>query len=503
MTKEELYYLPASELLKHIQTEKERLIEEKAIKKSKPLPTIMDEEKPYELPEGWEWVRLGEIINYKNGFAFSKKHMNENGEGIPVIKSQNIMTKKVIISKKTERVSSLSDKMKEHFVSKNDLLMVLSSQSSNVEPLGVTAIYELDSPSLLNQRVLKMSSIMVNTKYIYYVLNSPDFHYLLSHKAAGSAQANLKLEHVLEMVLPLPPLYIQDQIVQKLEKLSEMKDSLFSHAESQFTYTKKMREALLQEAIRGELVPQDENDEPASVLLEKIKAEKERLIKEKTIKKQKELLPITEEEKPYELPVGWEWVRLGNVAQFNPRNKADNDSLVGFIPMTLISDGFANNHTFETRKWEQVKSGYTHFANDDVIFAKITPCFENRKSTIVKDLPNGIGSGTTEVITLRSYNNTILPGYLLALVNSPEFINGGKLTYLGTAGQQRVNAEFLKNYVFALPPLTEQERIVAKLDELMANCDQLEGKAEEMKTYTTRLFEASLKEAFMPDIEEC
>lgn len=497
MTNEELYYLPASELLKHIQAEKERLIKEKVIKKSKGLAPITHEEKPYELPEDWEWVRLGEICkNLNYGYTASATDINT---GVKMLRITDVQDNKV--NWDTVPFCEISDeRLNSYVLNKNDIVIARTGgtvgKSFIIDEIPCIAVFAsyLIRIQLFNK---------INPIYVKHFIESPLYWSQLIDKTTGTGQPNVNATSLAQLILPLPPLYIQDQIVQKLEQLSETKDSLLSHAESQLNYTKKMREALLQEAIRGELVPQDENDEPASILLEQIKAEKERLIKEKVIKKQKELPPITDEEKPYELPEGWEWVRLGNVAQFNPRNKADNDSLVGFIPMTLISDGFANNHTFETRKWEQVKSGYTHFANDDVIFAKITPCFENRKSTIVKDLPNGIGSGTTEVITLRSYNNTILPGYLLALVNSPEFINGGKLTYLGTAGQQRVNAEFLKNYVFALPPLTEQERIVAKLDELMANCDQLEGKAEEMKTYTTRLFEASLKEAFMPDIEEC
>lgn len=503
MTNEELYYLPASELLKHIQAEKEHLIKEKVIKKSKPLPSITEEEKPYNLPNGWEWVRLGELINYQHGYAFKSKEYAE--EGYPIIRMGNLVGGKSVVfsSKNTIYYSEYGNEkiISQYQVKKNDLLMCLTDMSPNREFLGNVAIYSENFISLLNQRVLKVNFIQncVHVKLGQYILNSAIVREQLITKGSGSVQSNLSTDAVLNVKFPLPPLYIQDQIVQKLESLSEIKDSLLSHAESQLNYTKKMREALLQEAIRGELVPQDENDEPASVLLEKIKVEKERLIKEKVIKKAKELPPIPEEERPYELPSGWDWVRLGNVAQFNPRNKADDELLAGFIPMTLINDGFTNKHTFETRKWGEIKSGYTHFANNDVIFAKITPCFENRKSTIIKGLPNGIGSGTTEVITLRSYGETILPGYFLALINSPDFINNGKLTYLGTAGQQRVNAEFLKNYVFALPPLAEQERIVAKLDELMANCDQLEAKAEEMKNYTTKLFEVSLKEAFMPE----
>ena len=492
MTNEELYYLPASELLKYIQAEKERLIKEKVIKKSKPLPPITEAEKPYELPEGWEWVRLNDICDVRDGTHDSPKYVEK---GFPLITSKNLINGKLDFSNVK-------------YISEKDYLKINERSKVDNGDILLAMIGTIGNPVIVNEAEINFSiknvalfkffkNSVIKNNYLYYLLLFAES--IMNKQSAGGVQSFVSLTFLRNYVIPLPPLYIQDQIVQKLEQLSKTKDSLLSHAESQLNYTKKMREVLLQEAIRGELVPQDENDEPASILLEKIKTEKERLIKEKVIKKQKELPQITEDEKPYGLPEGWEWVRLGNVAQFNPRNKADDELLAGFIPMTLINDGFTNKHTFETRKWGEIKSGYTHFANNDVIFAKITPCFENRKSTIIKGLPNGIGSGTTEVITLRSYGETILPGYFLALINSPDFINNGKLTYLGTAGQQRVNAEFLKNYVFALPPLAEQERIVAKLDELMANCDQLEAKAEEMKNYTTKLFEVSLKEAFMPE----
>lgn len=494
MTNEELYYLPASELLRHIQDEKERLVKEKIIKKSKPLPPITEEEKPYDLPIGWEWVRLGEVCDIFNGNSINAQVKSTHYDGLdigyPYIATKDVKDDVIIYENGVKIPFETNLK-----IARKGSTLVCSEGGSAGKKVGI-----------LNQDVcfgnklfaIQQYSPILENKFIYYFALSFVFKNQFNSKLNGMI-GGVSLNNFKSLLFPLPPLYIQDQIVKKLEQLSETKESVLSHAESQLKDTKKMRESLLQEAMRGELVPQDENDEPASVLLEKIKAEKERLIKEKAIKKQKELSPITPEEKSFELPKGWEWVRLGDVAQFNPRNKASDDDLVGFIPMASITDGFSNTHSFETKKWVEVKSGYTHFATNDVIFAKITPCFENRKSTIVKELPNRIGAGTTEVITLRSYANTILPGYLLSLVNSPAFINGGKLTYLGTAGQQRVNAEFLKNYVFALPPLAEQERIVTKIDELMANCDQLEAKAEEMKNYTSKLFEASLKEAFMPE----
>lgn len=169
--------------------------------------------------------------------------------------------------------------------------------------------------------------------------------------------------------------------------------------------TKQIRQKILDLAIRGELVPQDPTDEPASVLLERIRAEKEQLIKDKKLKRdKKDNVPI--DEAPFELPEGWEWCRLGEICEINPKNKLDDELEVAFIPMPFISDGFSNTHTFEVEKWKDIKKGYTHFQNGDIGVAKITPCFENRKSVIFNNLENGVGAGTTELYILR--NNKIL-----------------------------------------------------------------------------------------------
>ena len=143
--------------------------------------------------------------------------------------------------------------------------------------------------------------------------------------------------------------------------------------------------------------------------------------------------------------------------------------------MTLIQDGFANQFSYMTKNWKDVKKGFTHFAENDVGFAKITPCFENRKSTIFRGLSNGYGAGTTELYILRTIKNTILPEYLLYLVKSESFISSGKQTFSGAVGQQRVGKEFVYNYLCPLPPLPEQHRIADKISEIMSVIDNLES----------------------------
>ncbi len=238
---------------------------------------------------------------------------------------------------------------------------------------------------------------------------------------------------------------------------------------------KKLRELILELAVRGKLVPQDESDEPASELLKRIAAEKAKLVAEGKIKKSKPLAEITDDEKPFELPVGWEWTTLISITLINPRNNVEDDLQASFVPMTLIGTGFNSLHDQETRLWKEIKQGFTHFAEGDVGVAKITPCFENSKACVFSGLTNQVGAGTTELHIIRPINMTLSPRYILAYVKSPQFLLIGESKMTGTAGQKRLPKDFVESNLFPLPPIAEQHRIVAKVDELMALCDQLEN----------------------------
>lgn len=238
---------------------------------------------------------------------------------------------------------------------------------------------------------------------------------------------------------------------------------------------KKLRELILELAVRGKLVPQDSNDEPASELLKRIAAEKAELVKLGKIKKPKPLPEISEEEKPFELPVGWEWTTLNTLAEINPKiDVSDDEQDISFVPMPLISTKFDGSHDFEVRKWKEVKKGYTHFANGDIAIAKITPCFENSKAAIFSGLKNNVGVGTTELHVARPYSQAVNLQYLLLNFKSPGFLKAGESQMTGSAGQKRVPRNFFENYPLPFPPLQEQERIVNNFTQLMILCDQLE-----------------------------
>ena len=250
----------------------------------------------------------------------------------------------------------------------------------------------------------------------------------------------------------------------------------------------QLKASILQRAMEGKLVPQNPNDEPASELLKRIKAEKEKLISEGKIKRDKKETEIfrgddgkhyekfadgsTQEiDVPYDIPENWEWVRVKDVTITNPKNNMNDDSLTSFLPMKLISDGYSTNHSFEIKKWGDIKKGFTHFQNKDVILAKITPCFQNRKSTVLTDLEGGMGAGTTEIYTFRTLSS-LLSEFLLYIFKTQDFISAGIKNFSGTAGQQRVPRIFVENYCIPLPPLSEQKRIVKAIEEALAKVDE-------------------------------
>lgn len=196
-------------------SEKRKLIDKKRLFD---INAINEAEVPFVIPNNWKWVRLSELVSYQNGYAFKSSEMTKTKTGVPVIKSNNLMKLKVELNSKTDYISNPTDKMLNSKIIKGDLLMCLSSQSSNPEPLGKTAIYDMNDYALLNQRVLKLTCLDERMiKFLYYVINSFYFHNGVSRKGGGSAQSNLKLDHVMNMMVPLPPIEEQQRIVNKLD----------------------------------------------------------------------------------------------------------------------------------------------------------------------------------------------------------------------------------------------------------------------------------------------
>ncbi len=258
----------------------------------------------------------------------------------------------------------------------------------------------------------------------------------------------------------------------------------------------ELKSSILQLAIQGKLVEQRPEEGTGEELYRQIQAEKKRLIQEGKIKKEKPLPEIAEDEVPFEIPESWKWVRVAQVVTLNPKNDLDDHLDTAFIPMPCVSDGFRNSHTFEVKKWGEIKKGFTHFADGDIGVAKITPCFQNRKSVVFQGLPNGYGAGTTELSIVRVINTTILREYLLWFFKSEYFIVNGVKSFTGTAGQQRIHKDYLATCLFPLPPLAEQKRIVAKIEELLPYLDRYEKAWNRLEEFNRR-FPADMQKSIL------
>jgi type I restriction enzyme S subunit len=256
----------------------------------------------------------------------------------------------------------------------------------------------------------------------------------------------------------------------------------------------RLREMIYQLAITGTLTAQSESDGDARALLADISAHREHLIGEKKYKR----LPKLESAalaipKGMTLPASWCWTRLLDLGEISPRNEAKDEAPASFIPMSGIPQLHMGKLALESSKWGEIKKGFTHFANGDVVVAKITPCFENGKAAIIEGLAHTIGAGTTELHVYRPIHSGILSGYAYLFLRSPYFAIEGERNMTGTAGQKRLPTEYFATRAMPLPPTEEQSRIVAKVDELMALCDKLEAQQKARRKLQNNLRQSTLQ----------
>ena len=259
----------------------------------------------------------------------------------------------------------------------------------------------------------------------------------------------------------------------------------------------KLRELVYQLAVTGRLTLQLEEDGTADVALLNIARIRQRLITEKKFKRSPKLESAPLTPPAIVIPPGWRWSRLLDLGEINPRNQAQTDSesvaMATFVPMAAVSENHSEAIAGVVKPWTEISKGYTHFANGDVLLAKITPCFENGKSAVVRGLEFDIGAGSTEFHVFRPISQDINPAYIYLFVRSPLFRAKGEASITGTAGQKRLPTDYFALCAMPLPPTDEQSRIVAKVDELMALCDQLETQQQKRRTLQNHLRHATLQ----------
>ena len=450
----------------------------------------IDEEVPFEIPRGWEWCRLGELISYQNGYAYTSSELNKECKGMPVIKSGNLMTYEVVLKPNNDYVEKPSAKMLTSVINKGDLLMCLSSQSDNPEPLGKTAIYKANTPALLNQRVLKMRPWLAEIlEYMYYVINSEYFHYTVSHQGGGSAQANLKLGHVLSMLVPLAPLEEEVRIVDKITAIMPLvlqyETTFLKQEKLNIEINYRLKSSILQEAIQGKLVPQIAEEGTAQELLEQIKAEKQKLVKEGKLKKSalnnsvifrgddnkyyeqigKKCLDITDEI-PFEIPESWTWSRLSSMCSI----------VNGFTPLRSETK-FWDNGTINWFTVEDIKNQGELIHSTKQKITKEATSKERivRAGSVLLCCTASIGQCALAMVelttnqqfnalTVTEYNKPMLAdNYLFwyAKTLKPTLKRlSGKTTF------EFVSVKKVGSILIPIPPFKEQQRLVAQIEKL-------------------------------------
>ena len=469
---------PASVLLERIRAEKARLVKEGKIKKDKNESIIfrgddnsyyekflatgevkcIDDEIPFEIPEGWEWCRLGLLFSHCTGKALNG--INKKGKLCTYITTSNLYWDRFEISSLKEMYFT-DDELDKCTATKGDLLVCEGGD------IGRSAIWNYDYDIRIQNHIHKLRAYLpLCTRFFYYVMFLYKGIGNIGGKGIGIQGLSSGALH--NIILPLPSLREQERIVAQIEtitplvvKYEKSQNELNRLNDDMYT---RLRKSTLQEAIQGKLVPQDPNDEPASVLLERIREEKQRLLKEGKLKKKditdsiifkgddnkyyekigNETVCI-DEEIPFDIPHSWSWTRLASIVRFNPKNQASDNTAEAFIPMEQIESTYFSHYHYSIRKWGDIRTGFTHFADGDVAIAKITPCFQNRKSMILKDLPNGIGAGTTELKVLRPFSNTLDREYLLFFLESSYFVD--EAIFKGTANQQRIITGYLEKTI--------------------------------------------------------
>ena len=463
------------ELLKEIKLEKEKLVKEGKIKKSKPLPSITEDEIPFDIPYSWEWVRLADIcIKLVDGDHNPPKGEQEKTDYI-MASSQNINDDTLV---DLDKVRYLSKEVfdKENLrtnAEKGDIFF------TSVGTLGKSCVFN-GSENICFQRSVTVLSTLIFNYYLKVVLDSPEYQNMVKKRATGTAQKGFYLNQMSVSLIPIPPLSEQHRIVDKIEELMPLVDQ-YDKAYSQLTvlnekFPQDIKKSILQYAIEGKLVEQRQEEGTAKELLKEIKLEKEKLVKEGKIKKSKSLPPITEDEIPFDIPENWEWVRLGEIASKIGAGSTPSggkavyiDAGIKFIrSQNVYNDGLRMaGMAFISEEINNKKQGSIVQSKD--ILLNITGGSIGRCALVPDDFD--IANINQHILIIRNINE-MCRYYLHKVLISP-YIQELIMSVQVGVSREGLSAEKTKNMLIPLPPLSEQHRIVAKIEELMPLCDKL------------------------------
>ena len=457
----------AEDLYKLIQSEKQKLIKEGKIKKEKSLPSITDEEKPFEIPSNWKWVRLGEVLIIARGGSPRpiKSFITNNPNGINWIKIGDADKNGKYINRTNEKIipEGLS---KTRFVKKGDFLL------SNSMSFGHPYILNIDGCIHDGWLVLSPIVEIFNKDFLYYLLSSSMVYNQFCRRVSGAVVNNLNSEKVATTLIPLPPLAEQKRIVAKIEELLpyvERYETAYNKLQQlNKRFPDDLQKSVLQLAIQGRLVPQCPEEGNAEELYKQIQAEKQKLIKEGKIKKEKPLPPITDDEKPFEIPASWKWVRLGEIG-FTQTGNTPSKTYVEYFgtDIPFINPGdITNNIINYSNKGLSTKGKSVARTCDKNTILQVCIGGSIGKSAIV-DREVTFNQQINSIYPILVYHN-----YLHKVISSAFFISIMKEKAGGTA-TPIINRTTWNTLLVSLPPLAEQKRIVTKIEEILPMCNKM------------------------------
>ncbi|EKT1267046.1 restriction endonuclease subunit S [Salmonella enterica] len=525
---------PASELLKRIAAEKAELVKQGKIKKPKPLPEISEEEKPFELPEGWEWVALQAICSLENGDR-SKNYPNKSTlveTGIPFVNAGHLENGNI-------RQEDMTFITPEHFgilrsgkFLDGDILFCLRGS------LGKSAIVQNLSGAIASSLVIVRVFEPTFNKYIHLYFDAPLSYDFINKYDNGTAQPNLAATDLARFLVPLPPLDEQSRIVNKITELMTLCDQLEQHsltcldAHQQLVETllttltdsqnadelaenwarisehfdtlftteasiDALKQTILQLAVMGKLVPQDPNDEPASELLKRIAQEKAQLVKDGKIKKQKPLPPISDEEKPFELPEGWVWCRLGELALkseagWSPQceNTPRSGEQWGVLKISAVTWGeYQPEENKALPAHLSPREEYEVKENDFLISRANTAELVARSVVVPENTPNNLMLSDK---IIRFEFSSFVSAHYISIVNNSLFSREYYKEVAGgtSSSMKNVSRNQVSELIIGLPGYNEQLKIVENITKYIQICEALTSKIQSAQQTQLHLADA-------------
>ena len=461
---------PASELTRQI-IERRNQVEKNHIKT---LSSISEEEISFDIPESWIWLRLGDFCQVYNGNSINstvkQKKYSQKCDGHCFIATKDVGFDHIVDYENGIYIPKEETNFK--VANAGSILLCMEGGSAG-KKIGV-----LDRDVCFGNKLCCFTPYIIENQYLYYYLQSPvffsSFFDSMTGLIGGVGSAKLK-----NLICPIPPLAEQERKKTKIEELMPLVEE-YGKAEEQLTklnaeFPDKLRKSILQQAVQGKLTERDPADGTASELLKRIKTEKEALMKSGKIKKEKPLPPISDDEKPFDIPDTWEWVRLSEICNISDGTHQTPNYVEHGMP--FISAQNIKPYRFMPEKHRDVSyEDYLEYnktiapAKGDILMARVGAGI-GEAAIIDQDFEFSIYVSLT---LIKAYSSDIDMQYLLHVLNSPI---GRKLAEKKTLGkgasQGNLNLIFIREFVLPIPPLAEQKRIVKRVKDLLALCDEL------------------------------